>query len=219
MKGGGALETLARGTVLLFDKTGTLTAGVPEVAEVEAFGDREPTSVLRLAASLDQVSPHVLASAIVRAARQQGFEPAFPEEVTREARARIRARSGRGGRARQGRVRAGGQPLPRGARDVRRRTAIEGSSCVFIAVDGEVAGAFVLDDPIRPDTPRVIRSLRRAGIDRVVMVTGDHPDVAESVGASLGVDRSSVRAGPGEKVEAVEAERAGRRHHHGRATA
>ena len=84
---------------------------------------------------------------------------------------------------------AGGASLPPRARDVRRRTTIDGSSCVFVGVDGEVAGALVIDDPIRPDTPRVIRALRRAGIQRVVMVTGDHPDVAESVGAALGVDR------------------------------
>jgi soluble P-type ATPase len=79
---------------------------------------------------------------------------------------------------------------------------------VFVAVDGEVAGAFVIDDPIRPDTPRVIRSLRRAGVRRIVMVTGDHPDVAESVGAALGVDRILSERTPAEKVEAIGAERA-----------
>src|SRR5207247_2400255 len=84
---------------------------------------------------------------------------------------------------------------------------VAGASCVFVSVDGEVAGALVVDDPIRPDTPRVIRALRRAGIMRVVMVTGDHPDVAESVGAALGVDRILSERTPEEKVEAVTAER------------
>jgi soluble P-type ATPase len=93
------------------------------------------------------------------------------------------------------------------AREVRRRTLLEGSSCVFVAVDGVVAGALVIDDPIRPDTPRVIRSLRRAGITRVIMVTGDHPDVAESVGAALGVDRILSERSPEEKVAAVRSER------------
>ena len=97
--------------------------------------------------------------------------------------------------------------MPRRARDVRRRTALDGSSCVFVAVDAVVTGALVIDDPIRPDSPRVIRTLRRAGINRVVMVTGDHPDVAESVGAALGVDRVLSERDPAEKVEAVEAER------------
>jgi soluble P-type ATPase len=101
---------------------------------------------------------------------------------------------------------AGGQPLPEQARTLRRRVAMEGSSCVFVAVDGSVAGALVLDDPIRADTPRVIRSLRRAGIRRVVMVTGDHPDVAESVGIALGVDRILSERDPADKVDAVRAE-------------
>ena len=80
---------------------------------------------------------------------------------------------------------------------------MDGSSSVFVGVDGEVAGALVMDDPIRPDTPRVIRSLRRSGIQRVVMVTGDHPDVAERSGAALGVDRILSERAPDEKVEAV----------------
>jgi Cd2+/Zn2+-exporting ATPase len=84
---------------------------------------------------------------------------------------------------------------------------MEGSSCVFLAVDGRVAGAVILDDPIRPDTPRVIRTLRRAGIKRVVMVTGDHPDVAESVGIAIGVDRILSERDPADKVDAVTAER------------
>jgi aryl-alcohol dehydrogenase-like predicted oxidoreductase len=78
---------------------------------------------------------------------------------------------------------------------------------VFVGIDGEVAGALISDDPIRPDTPRVIRTLRRTGIQRVVMVTGDHPDVAESVGAALGVDRILSERAPDEKVDAVTAER------------
>jgi soluble P-type ATPase/iron-sulfur cluster repair protein YtfE (RIC family) len=100
-----------------------------------------------------------------------------------------------------------GTPLPPRARDVRRRTSLDGSSCVFVAVDGVVSGALVIDDPVRPDSPRVIRTLRRAGIKRVVMVTGDHPDVAESVGAALGVDRILSERDPTEKVNAVLTER------------
>ncbi|MGZ8636123.1 MAG: heavy metal translocating P-type ATPase [Actinomycetota bacterium] len=210
VKGGGALETLARGRVLLFDKTGTLTAGAPEVADVEVFGREEPDEVLRLAASLDQVSPHVLACAIVRAARARDLTLSFPEDVHEEG------GSGLFGTVEGRKVALGkaswvarGQPLPDRARDVRRRTAMEGSSCVFVSVDGAVAGALVLDDPIRPDTARVVRSLRRAGIKRVIMVTGDHPDVAESVGISIGVDRILSERDPADKVDAVRAEREG----------
>jgi P-type E1-E2 ATPase len=86
---------------------------------------------------------------------------------------------------------------------------LDGSSCIFVAVDGQVAGALIVDDPIRPDAPRVIRALRRTGIERVIMVTGDHPDVAESVGAALGADRILSERDPVEKVEALKAEREG----------
>jgi heavy metal translocating P-type ATPase len=208
VKGGGALETLARGKTLLFDKTGTLTSGIPQLADVETFGSVGTDELLRLAASLDQVSPHVLATAIVRAARDRGLDLSFPEDVAERYGAGIagvvdgrKVALGKGGFV------TGGGPLPRRAREVRRRTMMDGSSSVFVGVDGEVAGALVIDDPIRPDTPRVIRALRRSGIQRVVMVTGDHPDVAESVGAALGVDRILSERAPEEKVEAVSAER------------
>ena len=208
VKGGGALETLARGDVLMFDKTGTLTSGVPQLSDVEVFGDITAEELLGLAASVDQVSPHVLATAIVRAARDRGLSLTFPEDVHEEHGAGIEAKVG-GRKVALGKAAfvTGGGPLPGTARDVRRRTMLDGSSCTFVAVDGQVAGALVIDDPIRPDTPRVIRSLRRVGIKRVVMVTGDHPDVAESVGAALGVDRILSERAPAEKVEAIQAER------------
>jgi len=207
VKGGGALETLARGRVLLFDKTGTLTSGVPEVADVEVFGDLDPDELLRLAASLDQVSPHVLAAAIVRAARQRDVALTFPTDVHEEHGAGIEGKvDGRLVSLGKTSWVTRGMPLPPRARDLRRRSALEGSSCVFIAVDGTVVGALILDDPVRPDSARVIRSLRRAGIERVVMVTGDHPDVAESVGISIGVDRILSERDPTDKVDAVRAE-------------
>jgi heavy metal translocating P-type ATPase len=208
VKGGGALETLARGSVLLFDKTGTLTSGIPQVADVESFGDLPPEEVLRLTAALDQVSAHVLAGAIVHAARERDLDLPFPADVVEQHGSGI-AGTVEGRRIAVGKAAyvASGSPLPRRARDVRRRTSLDGSSCVFIAVDGVVAGALVIDDPIRADSPRVIRTLRRAGIRRIVMVTGDHPDVAESVGAALGVDRVLSERDPAEKVEAVDAER------------
>jgi heavy metal translocating P-type ATPase len=209
VKGGGALETLARGTVLLFDKTGTLTAGAPQIADVEVFDAIDADELLRLAASLDQVSPHVLATAIVGSARERGLELVFPSDVEEEHGAGIQGKvDGRLVALGKGGFVARGSSMPARARDVRRRTALEGSSSVFVSVDGDVVGAIVIDDPIRPDTPRVIRSLRRAGITRIVMVTGDHPDVAESVGIALGVDRVLSERDPSDKVAAVEAERA-----------
>jgi heavy metal translocating P-type ATPase len=208
VKGGAALETLGRADVLLFDKTGTLTAGSPEVVDIETFDDVDADELLRLAASLDQVSPHVLAEAIARAARTRGAVLSFPSEVEERYGSGIRGLVD-GRRISLGKADhvSGGRELPHRARDVRRRAMLDGTSCVFVGVDDRVAGAIVIDDPIRPDTPRVIRTLRRGGIHRVVMVTGDHPDVAESVGAALGVDRILSERTPAEKVDAVTAER------------
>jgi soluble P-type ATPase len=195
--------------VLMFDKTGTLTAGIPSVEDIEVFGSVPAEELLRLAASVDQVSPHVLAAAIVKAGHGHGLQLEFPHDVTERYGAGVEGEVG-GRHVALGKAAfvGGGHPLPNRAREVRRRSMLDGSSCVFVAVDGEVAGALIIDDPIRPDSPRVVRSLRRAGIRRVVMVTGDHPDVAESVGQALGVDRILSERAPDEKVQAVEAERA-----------
>ncbi len=209
VKGGGALETLARSKVLLFDKTGTLTAGRPHLAAVEAGEELGGDEVLRLAASLDQVSPHVLAAAIVHAARERQLALTFPEQAVEKAGAGIEGIvEGRRVTVGIAEFATADATLPGWARDLRRRTAIEGTTVVFVGVDGRAVGALVLDDPIRPDTPRAIRSLRRAGVSRIVMVTGDHYSVAEMVGAAIGVDAVLAERTPGDKVEAVRTERA-----------
>jgi len=209
VKGGGALEAIARARVLLFDKTGTLTAGRPHLADVIAAPGRTPDAVLSLAASLEQVSPHVLAASIVGGARERGVALHLPEGVVEAP------GNGISGTVDGAAVVAGtidyttaGAALPGWARDVRRRVSLEGATSVFVAVDGELAGALVLDDPIRPETPRVIRSLRRAGVRRVVMVTGDHYGVADMVAAAIGVDAVLAERSPAEKVDAVAEERA-----------
>jgi soluble P-type ATPase len=98
--------------------------------------------------------------------------------------------------------------MPRWARDVRRRATLEGSTIAFVSVDGAVRGALVLDDPLRPETPRAIRSLRRAGFSRIVMVTGDSATVADIVGSAIGVDAVLAERTPTDKVDAVRMERA-----------
>jgi soluble P-type ATPase len=87
------------------------------------------------------------------------------------------------------------------------RVELEGSMAILVEVDGELAGILVMEDPIRSETPRALRLFRQAGIQRIVMVTGDHPAVAESVGAAIGVDGVLAERTPVEKVEAVKAER------------
>jgi len=207
VKGGGPLETLARAHVVLFDKTGTLTAGRPHLASIQS-GDGNPDEVLRMAAALEQASPHVMAGAIVHAARERGLVLPVPTDVTETAGAGVAGRvEGRAVAVGTAAFAAPGGALPSWARDVSRRASIEGASIVFVAIDGRPAGALVLDDPIRAETPRAIRSLRRAGFTRIVMVTGDHHSVAELVGAAIGLDGVLADRVPADKVDAVRAER------------
>ena len=93
------------------------------------------------------------------------------------------------------------------AKAARRRARRDGSLMVFVSVDGDPAGVLVLDDPVRPDAARTVRSLRRSGIGRIVMVTGDRYEVAESVGAVIGVDDVMAERSPAEKLDIVRAER------------
>jgi heavy metal translocating P-type ATPase len=204
VKGGGALETMARAQTIVFDKTGTLTRGSPQLASIEAFGAVEATELLRLAASLDQVSPHVYAEGILAAARQRGLELVFPEAV------RERHGSGIEGMVGLHRVALGqaswlldGRAMPESAAGLKRRIGAAGTAAVFVAVDGVLAGALVIVDPMRVEAPEAIRRLRAAGIRRVVLLSGDRQEVADRVGASLGVDRVLAEHSAERKVDAV----------------
>jgi heavy metal translocating P-type ATPase len=208
IKGGGALETLARARAVLFDKTGTLTAGRPHVAGVATAPGQDPDEVLRWAASLEQVSPHVLAASIVAGARERGLALALPEGASENAGAGVSGRvDGRIVRVGTAEFAAAGGVVPPWARDVRRRVTLDGATGVYVAANGTLVGALVLDDPVRPESPRVIRALRRAGVRRIVMVTGDHYGVADLVGAAIGADAVLAERTPADKVEAVVEER------------
>ncbi len=209
IKGGRALEALARARILLLDKTGTLTTGLPEVSDVEILGSVAESEMLRLAASLDQVSPHVMASAVVRAAREHDLHLSFPTGVEEKLGQGIRGRVD-GREVALGKL---GWVLPdvetsAPVEVIRSRTALEGSSSVFVSVDGALAGVLILRDPVRADSLATLRSLRASGIERVVLVTGDHREVAERVAHGIGADLVLAERSPEEKVAAVLAERA-----------
>ncbi len=204
VKGGGPLETLARATVLLLDKTGTVTSARPQVVAVAAFGTNSTDDVVRHAASVEQVSVHPYAPAILAEARSRRLELSFPVDVYE------RMGTGIAGHVYGHRVAVGqlgfaapDAPQTPELRSIELRTAVEGSSSVYVSIDGSLAGVLLLQDPIRPEAPRALRSLRAAGIRRIHMVTGDHPDVAELVGDAIGVDRVFAERTPKEKVEVI----------------
>ncbi len=208
IKGGGALEALAGGQVMLFDKTGTLTQGRPVLADVITAGGFDADEVLRLAASLDQVSPHVLASAIVTGGTRRGLVLQMPEDVHEVHGYGLEGTVG-GHRVKLGKGSwIVGGTAPPWVRQVRRRADLDGSLTVFVAVDDEPAGAFLLQDEIRPDAPRMVRTLRTAGITRVVLVTGDRADIAEMIGRIVAVDTVLADCDPADKLAAIEKESA-----------
>ena len=204
IKGGGALERLAAGRVVLFDKTGTLTQGRPAVTSVVTSGPEvDADTLLRLAASLDQLSPHVLADAIVTAARARDLPLSVPTDVVEEHGYGLR------GTVDGHEVRLGkaawivADATPAWVRRVRRRADLDASMTVFAAVDGVASGALLLEDPIRADAPRMVRTLRAAGLERVVLVTGDRADVAGTVGRIVGVDEVLADCDPADKLAVI----------------
>lgn len=209
IKGGGPLETLARVRVLLLDKTGTVTSARPQVVAVETLGSISSDELVRYAASVEQASVHPFAPALLAEARSRGVVPRFPSDV------REQMGTGISGTVDGHRVAVGqlafAAPGAAGMSELRSieiRTAVEGSSSVYVSVDGVLVGAVLVQDPIRPEAPRALRLLRGAGIRRIHMVTGDHPDVAELVGDAVGVDRVFAERTPQDKVDVVSSVRA-----------
>jgi heavy metal translocating P-type ATPase len=206
VKGGAVLERLTSCTTLLIDKTGTMTIGHPALTDIVSAGPVPADRLVQLAASLDQVSPHVLASAVVRAALDRGCRLDLPDDVEEIAGQGIRGTVG-GHRVAVGKGSwCGVSGTPSWARSARRKAHLDGALTVFVGVDGTPAGVLVFDDPLRPDAARTLRSLRRSGVRRIVMVTGDRRAVAETVGAVIGVDEVLAERSPAEKLDVVRME-------------
>ncbi|MEV0970668.1 heavy metal translocating P-type ATPase [Microtetraspora glauca] len=200
VKGGGALETLGRARTLVLDKTGTLTVGRPQVVDIVPAPGRDRDEVLRLAAAVDQMSSHVLAAAIVRTARERGLALPAPGDVREEPGSGTTALV-EGSKIRVGKARTASRSPWEDAQ--RARAALDGAMTVWVTVDDRVAGVILLRDQVRGDAGRTLRRLRTAGIDRVVMLTGDRAEVAESVATVLGVDQVLAERSPAGKVEGV----------------
>ncbi|MFL5818334.1 MAG: heavy metal translocating P-type ATPase [Conexibacter sp.] len=209
LKGGTALEGLAAARTVLLDKTGTLTLGRPSVELIVPFDGVPGEEVLRLAASAEQLSAHVLAEGIVHDAQARGLRLEQPDDAHEDPGDGIEATvAGR-------RVAVGGE------RWLRTRgfaaadgvaTAVDGAApgraLVHVGVDGAIVGAFVMADRLRPDAAQLARSLRDAGVRQVAMVTGDSDAVAQAIAHEAGLDRVYAECTPEQKLEVVRAMRA-----------
>src|SRR6516164_53447 len=207
IKGSGPLEALARTHTVMFDKTGTLTIGGARLVAIEVAPGQSADEILRMAGALEQASHHVVAATVVEAAVAKGLKLSVPSEV------RETMGSGLEGVVEGRRVCVGSHQLVYGASRpekwaVRalRRASWRSALSVFVSVDGRAIGAILLADELRRDTPRAVQALRAAGVSRIVMVTGDRADAAETIGAALDLDAVLANREPADKVDAVAAE-------------
>lgn len=201
VKGGAAIEALGAARTVLFDKTGTLTLGVPTVERVVVLDGVGREELLRLAASVDQLSNHVLARAIVREADRDGIPLVRPRDARESPGQGVEALiDGRrvvvGSRAW---LAACGVESTQPALAERR----DGSATVLVGLDGRLAGALVMGDRVRPDARELVRRLRACGVGHVALLSGDRADVAQAVGEQLGIDRVYSEQSPAEKVAIV----------------
>ncbi|MGA8217475.1 MAG: heavy metal translocating P-type ATPase [Solirubrobacterales bacterium] len=204
-KGGGTIEKLGRARTVLFDKTGTLTHGRPEIERVSSADGLANEELLKLAASVDQLSAHVLGEALVHGAESRGIELTFPEEVVEEP------GQGIAGLVDGHRVAVGSSGWLRrrgisgvdGAAQLIDESSEPGLARVLIGVDGELAGAVLMADRMRDDANELTAALRAAGVERIALVTGDRKAVGEAVGEAVGVDQVFAECSPEEKIDVV----------------
>ncbi|AOJ70904.1 MULTISPECIES: heavy metal translocating P-type ATPase [Burkholderia] len=208
VKGGGALERLAQATTLFFDKTGTLTGGRARIVAIECGADVAADDVLRLAASLAQASGHVISDALTVAARERCIDLSLPSAVIETAgegvTGQVDNRTVAIGKFEYVSACATNTPWS-GA--FLARVASEGGAAVFVGVDGVMIGAIQMADQVRLETPRALRLLKREGVERLVMLTGDRHDIAEAVGELLGVTDVRAEQTPADKLAAIQAAR------------
>lgn len=197
VKSGDALEALARARTVAFDKTGTLTRGAPRVDRIECVAGVDEGTVLGIAAGAESLSPHVLARAVVEEARLRGIPLAVVERATESAGAGVRAeldgaviRVGKAAFAAAGAVDPFAAPPP-------------GDTAITVARGDRVIGRIVLRDEVRPEAGAVVAELRRLGVGRVVMLTGDVEAAARQVALALGIDEVHAELLPADKLAVV----------------
>ena len=205
-----AIESLRQIDTLVLDKTGTLTAGHPSLDHVIVVAPWSESELLALAAGAERSSEHPLAQAITTAAAERGVSP-------REVR-EFEALSGYGvsGKAESGSPGVPGRALLVGNHALMKKAGVSidpvseevaavrarGATVMFLAVDGALAGVFVVSDPIKPTTPHALRELREDGL-RIVMLTGDALGTADSVARTLGIDEVIAEVKPADKAAVI----------------
>lgn len=201
VKTGAALERLQAARTIAFNKTGTLTRGQLVVQEVKTFHKFDRDEVLSLAASLEQTSAHAVARAVVLAAAERKLRLAKGKHVQEVAGRGVQA-------ALKGRqvlvgnlafIQEAGVDLPTSL-----QPTAAGTTCVYVAVDGTLAGRIALRDEIRPEATSTLQQLRRQGLKRMLLVTGDSASAAQGLAQELEIETVHAEALPAAKLHLLE---------------
>lgn len=206
IKGGSHLEQAGRVDAIVFDKTGTLTVGRPVVTNIIALHkDWEPERVLAYAASSEIHSRHPLAEAVIRSTEERHIS--IPPHEECEVLVGLGMRTWADGRTlllgSPSLLRAEKVKVSKKASEWVDRLRRQAETPLLLAVDGTLVGLISLRDEVRPEAAEVLKKLRANGIRRIVMLTGDHPDIAEVVAGELGIDEWRAEVMPEDKLELV----------------
>ena len=206
IKGGEVMDNLSKVDTIVFDKTGTLTKGKPEVTDIKIFGDFETDALLEIVAQAETISEHHLGQTIVREAKAKNLD------------LRVEPEDGEVIKGSGIRAKVGGKVVAIGNRKLMDKEGIAileeignyaierekaGNTAIFASVDGEIAGIFSIADQIRDDAKRALAFLRKNGIKKMVMLTGDNRHTAELVANTLGLDEFHAELLPEDKVTYV----------------
>lgn len=210
VKGGKFLETIAKADTIVLDKTGTLTHATPAVAQIVPFGRRERDEMLRIAACLEEHFPHSMANAVVRAAHQKSLQH---EEM--HSKVDYLVAHGIASQVESQRVVIGSAhfvfedehcKIPEGEEE--KFSSLDPQySHLYLAIGGELAAVICIADPLRAEARDAIAELRKLGVRRAVMLTGDSERTAAAIAAEVGVDEYHSEVLPEDKANFVKAER------------
>ena len=211
VKGGKFLEAVAEADTIVFDKTGTLTKAKPTVVKVVSFDGRSEDELLRIAACLEEHFPHSMAKAVVHAAKKRGLEH---EEM--HSRVEYVVAHGISSSVEDKKVIIGSYHfvfedektvIPEDKREILENLPQEYSH-LYMAIEGKLSAVICIEDPLRPEAADVIRELKKAGISKVVMMTGDNEHTAKAIAEKVGIDEFYAEVLPGDKAKFVEKEKA-----------
>lgn len=211
VKGGKFLEAVAEAETVVFDKTGTFTKAQPTVAEVVAFGENDRDSMLRLAACLEEHFPHSIANAVVAQAKKEGL---FHEEM--HSKVEYVVAHGISSQVNGEKVIIGSYHfvfedektrIPEGEKEKFNELPPEYSH-LYLAVSGELAAVICIEDPLREEAKDIVPALKKTGIRKVVMMTGDSERTARTIAEKTGVDQFYAEVLPEDKASYIEKEKA-----------